>query len=528
MMTDQDNYEGVVEDITERKQAEAVLRHSEERYRDLYNNAPDGYCVVDTEGLIREINATQLSWLGYCRHEVIGQLLLEDMFIPEGGCQIARLLERCKREGRLEHVEHTLKASGGRGLPVRLNMRAIRNAAGRCTGYRVTIREIAKEKELEAQLLQAQKLEILGTLVGGIAHDFNNMLTSILGFTDLLLLDVAETQLHDDLRHIEMLSHRAADMVRQLLAFSRHGRSQKHSLALRPFLEEMIRLLKRTIPETIAVELRLAAENLVVQADATQVQQVVMNLAVNARDAMPNGGRLIIESARVLLDAAFCQAHPNLSPGWHVQLRVSDTGVGIPPAIRSRIFDPFFTTKEVGHGTGLGLSVVYKIVQNHAGAIEVESEIGRGTSLTIYLPLSQQPLVEAEAPLDELLRGNATLLLVEDEPLVLQYGQKALERLGYRVLTAHDGLAALEVFEAHQEEIALVILDVVMPRMGGRAAARELKRRKATVGVLLTTGYDCVEAASGEWEAVGEYEFLRKPYRIRELAQVVRAMLEHD
>jgi CheY-like chemotaxis protein len=353
------------------------------------------------------------------------------------------------------------------------------------------------------------------------------MLTSIMGFTELMLLDLApESQIHEDLHHIEVLSRRAADMVRQLLTFSRHSRSQKHSLALRPFLEEVIRLLKRTIPETIAVELRLAAENLVVHADATQLQQVVMNLAVNARDAMPNGGRLTIESARVMLDAAFCQAHPNLSPGWYAQLSVSDTGVGIPPAIRPRIFDPFFTTKGVGQGTGLGLSVVYRIMQNQAGVIEVASEMGRGTSMTIYLPLSQQPLAQAEAPLDELLRGNETLLLVEDEPLVLEFGRKALERFGYRVLTAHDGLAALEVFEAHQEEIALVILDVVMPHMGGRAVARELKRRKATVAVLLMTGYDRAEAAGEEWEAMEQYEFLRKPYRIRELAQAIRAILE--
>lgn len=520
-------YEGMIEDITARKQAEEALRCSEERYRELYDNALDGYCALDTEGRIRQINTTQLTWLGYSRRQVIDQLSLEDILVPEGR-QIRHLLERCKHEGQLEPVEQTLKSSDGHGLPVRLYMRVIQNTAGQCTGFSVTMREVAKEKELEAQLLQAQKLENLGALVSGIAHDFNNMLTSILGFTELLLLEAnSETQIHNDLCHIEVLSRRAADMVRQLLIFSRYNRSEKISLALRPFLEELTRLLKRMIPETITVDLRLGKEKLVVEADPTQLQQVVMNLVVNARDAMPRGGRLSIEAAHVVLDGAFCQAHPGLSPGWYTQLSITDTGEGIPPAIRERIFDPFFTTKGVGQGTGLGLSVVYRIVKNHGGAIEVESQIGRGTSIKIYLPLSEQLADEPEAPLDNLLRGTETILMVEDEPFVLEFGRTALERFGYRVLTAPDAIVALEMFEAHQDEIALVILDVVMPRMGGQAAARELRRKKPALAVLLTSGYDYPEVDGEEREAVEEYAFLRKPYRIHQLAQAVRAMLEH-
>jgi PAS domain S-box-containing protein len=518
---------GIVTDITERKQTEEALQQSEARYRDLYDNAPDGYCVMDIDGLIRDMNATQLNWLGYSRQEVIGRMQLKDLLMPEGRRQVAQLLNRCKREGHVENVEHTLVCRDGRRLPVRLNMRAIYDPVGQCTGYRATTRDISKEKELEAQLLQAQKLESLGTLVGGIAHDFNNMLTSILGFTELLLEEVApESHIHDDLQRIRVLSVRAADMIRQLMIFSRHDISQKNSLRLHPFLEELTKLLERVIPENIKVELSLAAADLMVEADPAQLQQVVMNLVVNARDAMPEGGRLLIGTARVERNEAFWQAHPDLSPGEYALLSVSDSGVGIPVEICPYIFDPFFTTKSVGKGTGLGLPVVYGIVKNHAGAIEVESQVGRGTTMKIYLPLSEQPVVEVAPPAADLLTGTETILLVEDEPLVLDFGRTALEYFGYRVLTAQDGVEALEVFQAHQDEIALVILDVVMPRMGGRETARELKRRNPTLAVLLATGYDSLGEPGEELPEKVAYEFLTKPYRIRELARVVRAALD--
>jgi two-component system, cell cycle sensor histidine kinase and response regulator CckA len=481
-------------DITRRKQVEGALRRSEERYRDLYNNAPDGYCVVDVDGLIREMNATQLSWLGYSHRQMLGRMRLDSLLVPEGWRQVAQLLDWCKREGHLENIEHTLVCRDGRRLPVRLNMRAVRDAAGQCIGYRVTTRDISREKELEAQLLQEVR---------------------------------PEDEIHEDLQRIELLGLRARDMVRQLMTFSRHSRSQRTSLPLRPFLEESAALLEHLIPENIEVKLRLAAEDLIVEADSTQLQQVVMNLVVNARDAIPEGGRLVIATARVELDDTFCQMYPDLKPGWYALLSVSDMGVGISTTIRPYIFNPFFTTKDVGKGTGLGLPVVYGIVKSHAGAIEVESQVGQGTTMKIYLPLSERPLVEAETVSDDLLTGAETILLVEDEPPVLEFGRTALERFGYRVLTARDGAEALEVFRAHQDEIALAVLDVVMPRMGGRAAARELKRRKPTVTVLLVTGYDSPEEVGEELEEMAAYPFLRKPYRIRELAQMVRAVLNH-
>jgi PAS domain S-box-containing protein len=503
------------------------VRQAEARYRDLYDNAPDGYYAVDAAGVIREMNAAQLSWLNYYREQVVDKMHYTALLTAEGQRKFPHLLERCRREGHLDNVELELVCKDDRLLPVRLNISVVTDAEGAYSGWRATARDITKERTLEAQLLQAQKLESLGTLVGGIAHDFNNMLTGILGFTQLLLRQgEISDDVYETLERIELLSERAADMIKQLLAFSRQDVSQKTSLSLHPFLKETGKLLERIIPENIEIELSLAPGELIVEADPTQLQQVVMNLVVNARDAMPPGGRLGIETAAVELDETFCQAHPDLQPGRYVQLSISDTGVGIAPEIRSRIFDPFFTTKEVGKGTGLGLPVVYGIVKNHGGAIEVESWVGEGTTVLVYLPVAQVGIIQTAPPSVQVWRGTETVLLVEDEPTVLELGRSALEYFGYRVLTARDGVEALEVYREHQDEIALVVLDVVMPRMGGHETLTELKRIDPRIKVLLLTGYDSAWETAEELLKQGIYGLVRKPYRIDELAQAMRTALE--
>jgi PAS domain S-box-containing protein len=502
------------------------VRQAEARYRDLYENAPDGYNSVDAEGVITEMNATMLNWLGYSREEVIGTMRFADLLTPEGQRKHGYAHNRCQREGRLENVELDLVRNDGRLLPARFHVVAVRDAEGRYLGCRATARDITKERELEAQLLQAQKLESLGTLVGGIAHDFNNMLSGILGFSQLMLEEIEPTNpFYDGLRRIETLSDRASDMVKQLLAFSRRGEMQKTNLWLHPYLKEIAKLLERMIPENIEIETGLTPEHLTVEADPTQIQQVVMNLAVNARDAMPDGGRLRLETARVKLGAAFCQAYPDVQPGTYARLSVSDTGTGIAPEIRSRIFDPFFTTKELGKGTGLGLAMVYGIVKSHGGAIELESEVGRGTTFHVYLPLTEKPAATT-APLPaETSQGGGLVLLVDDEDIVLEVGRMALSRLGYQVLTAKDGLEALDVYHARRDEIVLVIMDVVMPKLGGREAFRELKRFDPRVKVLLATGYNSASATGEELRQEGVCGLVMKPYRIHQLAQAVRAAL---
>ncbi len=501
-------------------------RQAERRYRDLYENAPDGYYAVDAHGVITEMNATMLKWLGYRHEELLGRRRFEELLAPESRDRYHWLVERCQEQGALENVELELISREGRRFPVRINAKAIWEE-GNYAGCRATVRDIARERELEAQLLQAQKLESLGTLVGGIAHDFNNMLTGILGFTQLLMRQVEPRgPIYEGLGRIEVLGERAADMIRQLLAFSRQDVGEKRRLMLRPFLKEVGKLLERVIPENIELVLELSPEELWVNADPTQLQQVIMNLVVNARDAMPEGGQLRITMAPVCLDEAFCRAHPDLQPGRYIRLSVGDTGVGIPEDIRSRIFDPFFTTKEVGKGTGLGLPVVYGIVKNHGGAIEVQSEVGRGTTVHIWLPLAEKGTAGEETARTEAPGGTETILLVEDEPSVLELGKMALEHFGYRVLTAENGLEALATYEAHRDEIALVILDMVMPRLGGPETFRELKRINPGVRVLLATGYDTTQTTAQSLLDEGASGLMRKPYQIHELAQAVRAALE--
>ncbi len=512
----------VIRHAIERQEAEA-------RYRDLYDRAPDGYFTVNAEGVVTEMNATLLEWLGCRREGILGEMRFAELVAPEHRRRLSAREEQCRERGEAGSVELELVCSDGHRIPVRLNMVGVRDRQGAYQGYWATARDISAEKKLEAQLLQAQKLESLGTLVGGIAHDFNNMLTAILGYTQLLLREASQgDRFYEHLQQIEVLSQRAADVVQQLLTFSREGTSRQRRLLLHPLLKEIGKLLQRMIPENIEVEMHLAAEDLAVEADPTQLQQVVMNLVVNARDAMPEGGRLRIETARVNLDESFCRAHPDLRPGDYVRLRVSDTGVGIPPDIQRRIFDPFFTTKEAGKGTGLGLPVVYGIVKNHGGAVEVDSEVGRGTTIALYFPLVEKPAQVERAPSVDVKGGSETILLVEDEPTVLELARAALEHYGYQVLTAQNGLEAIATYRDHQSEIALVILDVVMPKLGGRETFRELRRIDPGVKAILASGYDTSQSLVRELLQSGVCGLVRKPYQIRELAQAVRRALDQS
>ncbi len=495
-------------------------------HHELFSNGmleglPAGCSFIDDQGIVQEINSTLLKWLGYGHEDLVGLVRYVDLVDLQGRNRFLQSLIPTQLDCQLDDIQ-LIRKDGGL-LPVRIHVAGSLDGHGFHHGYKITALDVKREKMLEAQLLQAQKLESLGTLVGGVAHDFNNVLTGIIGFTQLMMEEMKTDDDHfESLKRIETLAGRAAEMVGQLLAFSRREDSHRKSFNLHPFLIEICALLKRIIPETIKINLNFADENFLIEADATQIQQVIINLAVNARDAMPDGGFLGLQTTRVEVDDHLSQTYPNAVTGAHVRMSISDTGVGIPPEILSRIFDPFFTTKSVGKGTGLGLPVTNGIVKNHGGFIMVESRPSVGTTVHVHLPLAGTCVAEIAPSHTEMGRGSETILLAEDEPSVLELAQMALEYFGYHVVTACDGLSALAQYKARKNDISLVVVDLVMPRLGGSETIRELRRMDPTVKVLLTTGYDRSSQEAEKILADGTCRMLRKPYGVHQLIQAVR------
>jgi len=377
--------------------------------------------------------------------------------------------------------------------------------------------------------LQSQKMEAVGNLAGGIAHDFNNILQAVLGNVSLLLFDFDEQSPHfPKLKQIESASERASGLIRQLLTFSRKGESQPRPLDLNSEVKEVNKLIASTIPKMIDIELQLDPELRMVDADPVQVNQILMNLAVNARDAMPEGGELVVGTKNVVLDEQFCRAHAGLRPGGHVMLWVSDTGHGIEKNTLDHIFEPFYTTKGPGQGTGLGLSTVYGIVKAHHGHIKCESERGVGTTFKVYL----RALVKTEQALSEeigeeyiVTRGTETILLVDDEAGTRKYGKELLQGYGYTILLAGSGEEALEIMTQAKSTIHLVILDLIMAGMGGKRCLQEIIKVKPQARVLITTGYADSEVVQQALEA-GAMEVLNKPFRAHEMAKTIRRILD--
>ena len=407
----------------------------------------------------------------------------------------------------------------------------LESLAGEVTSLVVRLRESEQTEALEERLRQAQKLEAIGTLAGGVAHDFNNLLTGILGYTWLLKQSAAPAgEVYKAATVIENAAERAAELTRQLLDFARRGRHEEVPVDLEGLVREVTELLGRTLDKAIAVHLDLRAGHPLVLGDPGQLHQTLLNLAINARDAMPAGGELFFETY-LLADARVPRrAHPRLRPGSHLVLTVRDTGHGIPPQQLARIFDPFFTTKEQGQGSGMGLAIVYGIVQAHGGAIEVESQAGHGATFRIYLPLLGEAArltaaQRAAGRMPEAARGMGLVLVVDDEELVRALAKELLSGLGYEVLTARDGIEALERYRERAADIDLVLLDLVMPRMGGRECLRALRRIDPQVRVLFSSGWPLDEGLQGV-QAEGAVGFLPKPYQMAVLAEAVARALQ--
>jgi signal transduction histidine kinase/CheY-like chemotaxis protein len=430
--------------------------------------------------------------------------------------------------------EEVIRKDGTRWI-YELSVSLIRNPEGKPIGFRGISRDITERKRaekemaaLQEQLRESQKMEAIGRLAGGIAHDFNNLLTVIKGYSQLSLMELKEGDpLKGNIEEIQKGSQRAADLTRQLLAFSRRQVMEMKVLDLNTLLRDLDKMLRRIIGEDIELTTLLANDLGRVKIDPGQIEQVIMNLAVNAKDAMPSGGKLTIETANAVLDESYARNHADVKPGRYVMFSVSDTGVGMTPEVRERLFEPFFTTKQKGRGTGLGLSTVYGIVKQSGGNIWVYSEPGHGTTFKIYLSRVDEPLeqLREKTTREELLRGSETVLVVEDEEKVRKLTVEILGKQGYSVLDASQGDDALAISEKHKGPIHLILVDVVMPGISGTELTKRLAFLRPETKILYMSGYtDNAIVHHGVLEKGVNY--IQKPFTIDELTRKVREALD--
>jgi len=509
-----------IKDINDQKLAERALLESEEKYRLLVENANDAI-VVAQDGAVMFANPRTLEITGYSEKELI-DASFADLIHPDDRKMV---LERHELRLMGESVirNYTFRALAKTGDHLWLQINSVPITWNDRPASLSFIRDITNEKRLENQLIQSQKMEAIGTLAGGIAHDFNNLMAIIQGNVSLAMYDLdLNHPVYENLRNIEKQIRSGAKLTSQLLGYAKKGKYEVQPIDLNQLVRETSGTFGRTKKE-LSITHKLAPDLFPIEVDQGQIEQMLLNLYVNAAEAMPAGGALIIKT----VNATHAELKSKLyapQSGTYVHLSITDSGEGIDNAIQSRIFDPFFTTKGLGGGTGLGLASVYGIVKGHNGYIEVDSEKGHGTTFHIYLPASDKKVKQPVEVTSEVLQGSGTLLIVDDEEMVLKVGVKQLERLGYKVLAAQTGREAVERFEKNKDEIDLVILDIVMPEMGGGEVYDRLKKINPQVKVLLSSGYS-IDGQAGELLKRGCSGFIQKPFDLKRLSQKISEIL---
>ena len=512
---------GVSVDVTERKRAEEKLRRSEQHFRSLIENASDVITVVDEKGVICYASPSAQRVLGYPPESNLGNSLFA-LVHPEDLERVRTVFETALRgRGVSRTIECRLLHRDGDWVVVEASGKSIRSPEGeiRCV---INYQDITDRTRLEAQLRQSQKMEAIGELAGGVAHDFNNLLQAILGYGQFAL-DNAEpgTVIHEHVEQVMRAADRATALVRQLLAFSRRQVLEPESLNLNTIVDDVANMIHRLIGEHLALDIRANADPDSVWADRNQIEQVIVNLCVNARDAMPDGGRITVGTENVEVR----EPRGELQPGRCVVLRVADTGAGMDEETLRHVFEPFFTTKEVGKGTGLGLSTVYGIVHQHNGVVEVCSEPGMGTQFSVYLPGVIPEIDRAESVPTVLVTGaGETILLAEDDVVVRQLARDMLEGVGYTVHEACDGEEAIQLFDTHGESISLALLDVIMPKVVGKAVFDHIRSVRKETPVLFASGYSA-DISIGNLPSKERVGFIQKPYRRDALLEKIREVL---
>ena len=529
-----DNGEGlrtrsVVRDLTPEREMEQALRQSEHRFQKFFEDAPVGIALLDSRGRVVECNHVFRDMLR--RADLTGTPLVELIDEADSDEVSARLEQAVAGAGTLLPIEVRIDREAE--TVVSLYVSRMEERGGETSGLILHALDTTEQKNLEIQFAHSQKMQAVGQLAGGIAHDFNNLLTAMIGFCDLLLLrHRAGDQSFADLMHIKNNANRAANLVRQLLAFSRQQTLQPKVLNITDVLAEFTHLLRRLIGENIKLKMVHGRDLGLVRCDQGQFEQVVINLAVNARDAMLSGGMLAIQTSNVSRDETVRLGHELVPAGDYVLIEVSDTGQGIPSEDISRIFEPFFSTKEVGSGTGLGLSTVYGIVKQTGGSIVVDSEVNVGTKFSIFLPCYREEVPKAEEQKDSAggeearrdLSGVGTVLLVEDEDPVRMFGARALRNKGYKVYEAKTGAAALDVMSEAGEPIDLLITDVIMPEMDGPALIRQVRARAPETKIICISGY-AEDSFRQRLDRSSDIHFLPKPFSLNQLAGIVKEVM---
>jgi PAS domain S-box-containing protein len=522
-----------VRELGEEREA---LRQSESRYHKLLYSMMDGFATTAMDGRIREYNDTFKKMLGYGDEE-LKSLKVSDI-TPERWHEFEQKIldEQILKRGFSDIYNKEYRKKDGSILPVELHTFLLKNERGEHEGMWAIVRDISErkkseedKKKLEAQLLQAQKMEAIGTLAGGIAHDFNNILNVIMGY-GCMVLDKMEldSPSREQMQEILSAAERASNLTRQLLVFSRKQTVDVKPVDLNEIITGIQKMLGRVIGENIDLHVDLTERRLTVLADTGQMEQVLMNLASNARDAMPTGGHLAISTETEKIDDAYVETYGYSRPGTYVIINVADTGTGMDAETQKKIFEPFFTTKEVGEGTGLGLAISYGIVNQHNGRLTCYSELGKGTVFRIHLPVIEDVAatgIEAES-MEALQGGSETILLAEDDVALRELGRKALETSGYSVITAGNGEEAVEKFIENRDQIKLVLLDLIMPRKSGAEAFAEIKKTGPGIKVMFMSGY--TRDMIGRMSSEEEMDILQKPFTPRALLRKVREALDRN
>ena len=509
-------------EISERKRVEKALRDSEGFLEDIIESIQDGISVMDPDLTIRHVNGVMKQWYPD-RQPLIGQKCFQCYQEQDEPCDPCPS-QRCLESGRTERD----LVAGLPGSPVEwfevFSFPIKDQDDGKVTGVVEFVRDISERKRLENQLAQAERMDSIGRLAGGVAHDFNNLLMGIQGRTSLMLSDVEDN--HPFVEHltgIETYVKNAADLTRQLLGFARGGKYEVKAIDINKLIAENVAMFGRTKKELNIV--RDFQEDIwPTDADQGQINQVFLNLFVNAWEAMPQGGSLKLKTENISLDEHFVEPY-DVHPGRYIRVSVSDTGIGMDDKTRKRLFDPFFTTKDRGRGTGLGLASAYGIIKNHNGIITVKSKPGRGTTFSVYLPASEKKVQHEREHKRDVANGSETVLLVDDEDMVIDVGSKLLQRLGYNVLTARNGLQAVNIYQTRQDQIDCVILDMIMPDQNGGETFDKLKQIDNDINVLLSSGYSLNDQAA-EILNRGCNGFIQKPFNLKELSWKIREILD--